>query len=309
MRQHVNVVAVFLILAGVGSGQLLGGRVYWTDKNDSTIWRGDMDGSGPREMLLDWSDGLVEPRGLGLDVGAGKMYWADAGTGRISRADLDGGDIETLVTGLPFVGDLELDVAGGKMYWAETAGLSIGRADLDGSNVVRLFTGETAPYYLALDIPAGMMYWGEESNTRIFSGRMDGTGTVDEFQTGMNRVRDIGVDPANDMIYWNERDLHEVKRSEVGSGVLETLFTVPDGGKPHGMALDVPERMIYWTTTGTDSIMRGPMDGSGPYELLYTSPGAPWDIELAVVPEPSTLALTIAGLAGVTRTSTRRRRR
>ena len=240
---------------------------------------------------------MIEPRGLGLDVAAGKMYWADAGDGAIRRANLNGTVIENLITGLPFLGDLELDVAAGKMYWAETTNSSIGCANLNGSGPVYLFAGETAPYYLELDIPAGMMYWGEESNSRIFRGRMDGAGLSEEFLTGLNRVRDIGLDLVNDMIYWNERDLHQVKRTEVGSGVLETLFTVPNLGKPHGMALDVPEGMIYWTTTGTDSIMRGNMDGSGSYEPLYTSPGAPWDIEL-IVPEPSTLALLTAGVLG-----------
>ena len=58
------------------------------------------------------------------------------------------------------------------------------------------FAGETAPYYLELDIPAGMMYWGEENNSRIFRGRMDGAGLSEEFLTGLNRVRDIGLDLA-----------------------------------------------------------------------------------------------------------------
>ena len=313
MSRRLRLLTMVLVLGGVGPGQLSGGAVYWTDKNDATIWRGDMDGSGPKEMLLDWTDGLIEPRGLGLDVAAGKMYWADAGTytgnGGIRRANLDGTFVENLVNGLPFVSDLELDVAAGKMYWAETAGSSIRCANLDGSSTVDLFPGETAPYYLELDIPAGMMYWGEDFDTRIYRGRMDGTELIEEVVTGLNHVRDIGLDLANDMIYFNERDLNQVRRTEVGSGVLETLFTVPDGGKPHGMALNVPEGMIYWTTTGSDSVMRGTMDGSGDFELLYTSPGAPWDIELYVIPEPSTLLLAIGAAVSALAPGFRRRRR
>ena len=281
--------------------------VYWTDKNDATIWRGSMDGTEPKEKLLDSTDGLSEPRGLGLDVAAGKMYWADAGTGVIRRANLDGTEAENLITGLPFLGDLELDVAAGKMYWAEFASSSIGCANLDGTDVVPLFTGSTQPYYLELDIAGGMMYWGEESNTKIFRGRMDGTGSVEEAVTGLNRVRDIGLDLANDMIYFNERDLHQVKRTESGSGSLETLFTASNDGKPHGMALDLADGMIYWTTTGTDYLMRGNMDGSGSQEFLYLSPGAPWDIELAIVPEPSSFVLAILGLLGIAAWVWRRR--
>jgi hypothetical protein len=307
MLRSMRLLALSLILGSLGSGQLFGDELYWTDKNDGTIWRGSMDGTSMSETLLDSRDGLVEPRGLGLDVDDNKMYWADAGTGQIRRANLDGLDIQTLVTGLPFVADLELDVGAGKMYWAETGSRSIRCANLDGSSPAVLFPGQTAPYYLELDIPGGMMYWGEGSNTKIFRGRMDGTGLVEEFVTGLNRVRDIGLDLANNMIYWNERDLHQVKRMEIGGGASETLFTDLNAGKPHGMALDLDDDMIYWTTTGSDSIMRSNMDGSGDAELLYMSPGAPWDIELAFIPEPSTM--TLAGVAAVGMLTAKRRRR
>ncbi len=279
-----------LLLPGLGIGSVFAaGTVYWTDKNDATIWRGDMDGIGSKELLLDRSDGLSDPRGLGLDVAAGKMYWADAGSGTIRRANLDGSGIDNLLSGLPFLGDLELDVAAGKMYWADTFNASIWCANLDGSGAVSLFPdlGSMWPYYLELDIPGGAIYWGEIANTTIYRGSMSGTGPVEEIVTGLDTVRDVGLDLANNTIYYNERNLNQVRRTVVGSGTLQTLFSVPDGGKPHGMALDVADRMIYWTTTRTDSVMRGNMDGSGGFQVLYTSPGAPWDIEI-VVPEPST---------------------
>ncbi|MBN2476536.1 MAG: PEP-CTERM sorting domain-containing protein [Pirellulales bacterium] len=307
MLRAATCLAICFLLFSAGIGPLVAADLYWTDKNDATIWRGDMDGATPRQVLLDWSDGLVEPRGLGLDLANRMMYWADAGAGTICRADLDGNGVQTLISGLPFMGDLELDLAAGKMYWAETAGSAIGCANLDGTGRAYLFSGATQPYYLALDLDGDMLYWGQESDTRIYRGRMDGTGSVEEAATGLNRVRDIGLDLANNTVYFNERDLGQVKRTELGSGVLQTLFTVPNGGKPHGMALDLDDQMIYWTTTGTDSIMRGNMDGSGGYELLYTSPGAPWDIELAI-PEPSTLALVLVGAVSVLVVGWRRRR-
>ncbi len=291
------VLALMCLTWATQATSTLAEQLYWTDKNDATIWRGEMDGSQPSEILLDWSDGLIEPRGLGLDVAAGKMYWADGGAGTINWANLDGTEADQLVSGLTYLSDLELDVAAGRMYWANTGGSMIQSANLDGTGIVNLFAGATAPYYLELDIPAGMMYWGEQDNSIIFRGKMDGTGLAEEFLTGLDRVRDIGPDLDNGRIYWNERDLNQVSGTEIGSGTLETLFPVPNGGKPHGMALDLDADMIYWTTTGTDSIMRGPMDGSVDHETLYTSPGAPWDIELAVVAVPEPSVLILAGLA------------
>jgi hypothetical protein len=309
IRSSLRLLLVLLLL-GSGAGPVLAaGTIYWTDKNDATIWRGDMDGSGPQELLLDWNDGLVEPRGLGLDVAAGKMYWTDAQAGTIRRADLNGDNIDNLIAGLPFLGDLELDVADGKMYWTQTFSSSIWRANLDGSGAVSLFPSMNLgqPYYLELDIPSGMIYFGEIDDTKIYRAPMDGTGSVEEIVTGLDHVRDVGLDLANNMIYYNERNLNQVQRTVVGSGTLQTLFTDDGGGKPHGMALDLPDRMIYWTTTSTDSLMRGNMDGSGGYQVLYTSPGAPWDIEL-VVPEPSTFVMAIAGFIGLLAYALRRRR-
>jgi hypothetical protein len=56
------------------------------------------------------------------------------------------------------------------------------------------------------------------------------------------------------------------------------------------MALDLAAQMIYWTDTKTHWVMRGPMDGSAPPEVLYDEDSSdlddPWDIELDVIIAP-----------------------
>ena len=42
--------------------------------------------------------GLLEPRGIALDVSGGKMYWTDGITEKIQRSNLDGSGVEDLVT-------------------------------------------------------------------------------------------------------------------------------------------------------------------------------------------------------------------
>ena len=76
---------VLVILGALGSGRLWAGAVYWTDKEDFTIRRGDMDGSGPPVVLLTPADGLGIPQGIGLDPAAGKMYFADSFYDKIQR--------------------------------------------------------------------------------------------------------------------------------------------------------------------------------------------------------------------------------
>ena len=71
--------------------------MYWTDKDQSQIWRASRDGSNA-ELLFDATDGVSDPRGLSLDLAGGKMYWAENGSNRIRRANLDGSAVETIVS-------------------------------------------------------------------------------------------------------------------------------------------------------------------------------------------------------------------
>lgn len=298
--------AAVLVCAGLTYHPAIADDLYFTDTGSDygqqAIYRGDMDGSGQLYKLFDSSDGLVQPRGLGVDVAGGKIYWADAGTGKIQSANLDGtGTVEDLITGRPFMGDLELDLTAGKIYWTETSRGSFWSADLDGTNVDEVRSGLNSPYYFELDTASQSIYWAESSNSVIHRMNLDGTGPIDTVVSGQDRVRDVGLDMAGGMIYFNDRDLHLIQRAPLdGSSAPETLFDFNyNDGKPHGMALDLKDRMVYWTDTkgGARWVRRGSMDG-GPSELLFGGLDSPWDIELAItpVPEPSTLAMAIVGL-------------
>ena len=118
--------------------------------------------------------------------------------------------------------------------------------------------------------------------------RIDGTGPIEDVVTGLVRVRDVGLDPAGGMIYWNDRNSHKIQRTRLdGTGGIEDLYTfIPDRGKPHGMAIDLYAGMIYWTDTRTHWVMRGRMDGVGPPEVLYDESiglDDPWDVELDII--------------------------
>jgi len=297
--------AAVAVFAGLVCHSAIAEDFFFTDKGSdyglAAIYRGDMDGVGPLVPLFDTSDGLIEPRGLGVDVAGEKIYWADAGTGKIQRANFDGSGRKELVIGRPFMADLELDLAAGKMYWAETSAGSMWSADLNGDNVTMVRDGLSSPYYFELDTVGGSIYWAELANSVVHRMNLDGTGPIDTIVSGQLRVRDLGLDLANNMIYFNDRDVHLIQRAPLdGSSGPEELFNfVPNAGKPHGMALDLDDQMIYWTDTkgGARWIMRGTMDGNSP-QVLYSGLDSPWDIELAKpVPEPSTLVMAILGLA------------
>jgi hypothetical protein len=66
---------------------------------------------------------------------------------------------------------------------------------------------------------------------------------------------------------------------------VQTLYSNLD--TPHGLALDIPARKLYWADTGTNpgngnggqAISRGDFDGSTPMEILATGT-EPWDVDL-----------------------------
>ena len=309
--------AAVLVVASFAYHPAVAEDFYFTDNGSDyglpAIYRGDTDGIEPLEKLFDSSHGLINPRGLGVDVIGGKMYWADAATGKIQRANLDGSDMQDLITGRPFMADLELDLTAGKIYWTEPNHGTLWCADLNGDNVKDVRTGLNLPYYFEIDTTGNSVYWAELNNSVIHRMSLDGTGTIDTVVSGQDRIRDVGLDMAGGMIYFNDRDIHLVQRAPLdGSSAPEELFNfVPNEGKPHGMALDLDTEMIYWTDTkgGARWVMRGTMDGNSP-EVLYSGLDSPWDIELAVtpVPEPSTLAMVIVGLLAVGVLSRRSRR-
>ncbi|MDP6545674.1 MAG: PEP-CTERM sorting domain-containing protein [Phycisphaerae bacterium] len=292
MFSKTRFVAGLLIVVCAGRRTAIADYVYWTDKKTNIIYRGNRDGSGPHTVLV---SGLGQARGLGLDIAGGKMYWSDADTGKIQRANLNGSDVEDLVTGLPFLGDVELDLAAEKVYWSQfgsdPASNAIRRANFDGSGVEDVRAGLNRPYYFELDPSRGKIYWAELTNTMIHRMNIDGSGAIEDVVTGQVRIRDVGPDPDGGMIYWNDRDSHKVQRSPLdASGPVEDLYTfIPEEGKPHGMALDPDAGMIYWTDTKTHQVMRGRMDGSGSPEVLYDESiglDDPWDIELDIIPKP-----------------------
>jgi hypothetical protein len=129
-----------------------GRMMYWTDKDSAKIQRMNLE-SGCVEDILTSEDGLVNPRGLAIDIAAEKMYWADSITGVIHRSNLDGsGDVQ-LVTGLSLPADIALDTDNGKIYFAESDLSRIRRVNIDGSGPIEdVVTGLGQPYYIELDL-------------------------------------------------------------------------------------------------------------------------------------------------------------
>jgi len=261
-----------------------GRMMYWTDKSTSKIQRMNLD-SRCVEDILTSADGLVEPRGLAIDLPAENMYWADTDTEVIHRSALDGsGDVQ-LVTGLSAPADIALDTAGGKIYFAEIGSSSIRRVNLDGSGSIEdVVTGLGQPYYIELDLTNSRIYWSDLANSVIYRANLDGTGG-EVFIAGLNYVRDMVLDLSAGKIYWGDRGASKIQRANLdGSGGVEDLFGPADGlDRPHGLLLDAAAGKIYWTDTETCAVHRGNTDGSGSVENLVTGLDDPYALAIVIV--------------------------
>src|SRR5215204_3015891 len=214
MRGRIFFAALLAMMARAA----LASDIYWTDDVAGLIMRGDSSGSAP-QVLLGPANGVVEPRGIALDVADGKMYWADNGSNSIARANLDGSGAETLISsGLSFPADVELDLVNKKIYWADRDSNWIRRANLDGSGIENVRTGIVQPYFVELDVAAGKVYWSVFDGPSIFSANVDGSGLVETVVSGLDRVRDIGLDSSGRAIYWGDRDTHKIQRRQFDSG-------------------------------------------------------------------------------------------
>ena len=280
--------------------------LYWSDKDAPRIHRLNTDSAGPLETLLTSSAGIADPRGIVLDPAAGKFYFADAITQSIRRANLDGTNVENVVTtGQSQPADMAIDLAAGHLYWSDTVAGALRRSDLSGANVTTIRSGLFEPYFLTLDKAGGRIYWSDFNSGTIHRANLDGSGGVEDFITGLTRVRDLALDEGAGYLYWADRNSRKIQRRLIDGGAIEDLFDSTDGLlRPHGLVLDTEAGHLYWTDTDGRYVARGNLDGTGSPVFLATAADGqvgPWAITLAI-PEPAAttlLALCAAcGLAG-----------
>lgn len=277
------------------------GGVFWTDRGASQLKRMNFNGSNLTTITL--SGAVVSPganiRGLAVDAVSNQVFWADNGADRLLRANFDGTAstiLTTIAGGNSFPADVRLDLPNQFFYWCDQLRNRIQRSNLGGASVVDIITNAaaTGPYFMELDVPNGKIYWGDFGGSSIFRANLDGSAR-ETLLTGNNMTRGVKLDPRERMLYWVNRDdkkIHRCPLSAFAGGTIplthpavQTLYTNLD--TPHGLAIDLPARKIYWADTGTNpgngnggqSICRGDFDGGTPLEILAAGT-EPWDVDL-----------------------------
>ena len=294
----------FLFLAVLATTSLAhAGGVFWTDRGADQIMRMNFDGTSLQTLTL--SGAVTVPgtnqniRGIAVDTTRNLVFWADNGADRLLRANLDGTSsviLHTITGGNSFPADVRLDPANQLLYWCDQQRLRIQRSTYSGTAVTDVIANAapTGPYFMDLDMAAGKIYWGDSGGGSIYRANLDGS-ERETLLTGNNNTRGVKVDPGGGMLYWINRNDKKVHRCPLSAfaGVtiplthpaVQTLYTNLD--TPHGLALDIPARKLYWADTGTNpgsgnggqAVSRGDFDGRTPMEVL-ASGSEPWDVDL-----------------------------
>ena len=234
-------------------------RIYWTNKDESGLQRGNLDGSD----IIDIYDGGYVG-GVALNITDGEVYWSTGDT--IKRASRDGiGDTEELVVELSEALDIALDLAGEKMYWADLGTGKIQRANLDGTGVEDLVVSLEAPFGIALDVMAGKIYWADVG-ADIQRANLDGS-DVEDLVTVLESPTGLAIDTTAGKIYWTDGGTEKIQRANLDGTNIEDLVTT-GLEQPQWIVIDEAERRMYWGDYGVGSIRYANLDGSNVTDLI-----------------------------------------
>jgi hypothetical protein len=275
-------------------------HIFWSDGLRNEIWTARFDGGNPHAIISNLPE---SPLSISIDPLDRKVYWTlDGAVNQIRRANLDGTNAETVLDNGTGPSVVAIDVAGRKMYFGSDDSLSIHRANLDGSSpqLLTTFPGDGVTS-IAVDSAAGHVYWTVENAADLYRANLDGTnaGLIIDGPSpieNFGRLESVFVDPHENRLYLNDEDDSRVFRMFLPEGPL-TQFAPENLMHPRDMTIDVAGRRLYWTQAG--GIFRSQLDGSGA-EPVVTGLDATlgfFPLAIAVIPEPASALLALAGLA------------
>ncbi|WKV13843.1 PKD domain-containing protein [Marivirga harenae] len=176
-------------LTGIGSVAVdsESGKVYWTNRTDGVVQRGNLDGTGSVETII---DGLSLPEGIA--VHNGKIYVSDVDVPPIGEniyvANSNGSGLEIFVAGSWGYG-MAIDPENERLYFGDQAVYDdpednrLKSVDLNNnSDIATVATIEpigangSRTYGISINTEENKVYWTDRSSGRIKSANLDGSG-------------------------------------------------------------------------------------------------------------------------------------
>lgn len=244
----------------------------------------------------------------GVEFVGGRIWWPDQQLNRVVSALPDGSDLKAYNVS----GAYDIDVQGGLLYVTRQNSGDILTLDpslqFPPADVFK--SGLTSPF--AIDVTADSVFWSQVgTSNRLMRSNLDGS-NVQTLMTGLTSY-DFEVTASH--IYLTTTDGF-VKRSNLDGSDLTTLAS----GLGFLNGIDVTDDTIYVsalqapfttpqgnTTLGAGRILSMTLDGSGVVEVIRAqqdfdpnlpfSPSQMRGVAVLAVPEPSSYAMLLAGLA------------
>jgi len=274
---------------------LADGELYWVDASEifsePVVFRKGYPGEDNASELFTL-DGRNYVLMIRVDIPNDYVYWLQHDPSSIHRARLDGTDIEEVVG--TNVGRFRIDHVSEKLYWTEHSNGIIRRSNLDGSQAEEIIADSNFLRIndVEIDTANEKIYWSvqkAENNAvpGIYRAGLDGGDAelVIEAVPGL-----LTMDKNRDMLYWLDVNQRTILRTNVDSGVADTVLTQP-GIRifPNDMMYDPSQDKLLWVGTGSSGwagfrIMQADPDGSNAEEILPGF-GAPMSVVIDPIEE------------------------
>ena len=198
-------------------------------------------------------------------------------------------------------------------YFVRYTGVIVRNVTTGGETVLYSVPRYTAPYQqghqikdVAIDPSGTYVYFTDRLDGTIKRVPLDASSSAETVLSGLSQPSRL--DMYTDKFYWTESGTNQIRSSPLVSPVATTLLTTTN--TPTDIA--VGGGKLYWTSA-SDPVMQANLDGDAAAALGGNAPnGTSLDFGGPVVPEPSSLCLTVLGVitaVGIYGTTVFRRRR
>ncbi|KAK2144187.1 hypothetical protein LSH36_778g00035 [Paralvinella palmiformis] len=223
--------------------------MYWIESKP-LIQRSNLNGTDIKELVTSIGFPLV----MALDPLKGRMYWADGSNGHIMSSDMDGQNSHEMFMNVlnplamalydiilicESMGILEVDVS-----MEGDLGRKIGLVSHMKTTGVAFDSKDDKVYFINYNNGDIMTVFRNNSELKLLT---NGTGTMDG-------DRNLALSLDTNEIFWTNSNEDCISRMTL-SGENKTCISVT-ANYPTGIALDVENRLVYWTEYATDGAIK-----------------------------------------------------
>lgn len=271
MRIHATYLITFVCLTLSSSVIASDTWLYWTDSEELTVNRINVDGTG-QEVVI--ADAGLRPQAISVDPLSGMLFWSDVREGGAVYSATIEGEIQQEILNYE-ADDIAVDPRSGKIYGSgKEQGSQIVRSNYDGTELETLVEFPNIRG-ISLDLSNDKMYW--LVNFSIFNSsrsiqRSDLDGSNEETVTRrVSFPETSAVSPATNQLFWVDSGRGQVMSSDLDGNNIRMLAR--PGSDIRGIAYDPINAWVYWTDR-TGSISRISSDGENE-EVFVAGLGSP----------------------------------